>query len=43
LARTESVGPRLFLPGMSDVQAPILIVGVAATRQWDWTSAPDDE
>jgi putative ABC transport system permease protein len=38
------VGRRLFLPGMSDVQSPITIIGVAANaRQWDWTSAPDDE
>jgi putative ABC transport system permease protein len=39
-----AVGRRIYLPGMSDVQAAITIVGVAGdARQSDWTSAPDDE
>ena len=38
------LGRRIRLPGMSDVQAPITIVGVARNaRQSDWTGAPDDE
>lgn len=38
------VGRRIYLPGPSNVQAPITIVGVAAdARQSDWTSAPHDE
>ena len=38
------IGRRIRLPGMSDVQAPITIVGVARNaRQSDWTGAPDDE
>jgi putative ABC transport system permease protein len=40
----DPVGRRIHLPGPSEVQAPITIVGVAANaRQGDWTSAPDDE
>ena len=38
------VGRRIRLPGMSNVQAPITIVGVAANaRQSDWTATPEDE
>jgi putative ABC transport system permease protein len=38
------IGRRIHLPGMSRVQEPITIVGVASNaRQGDWTSAPDDE
>jgi len=38
------IGRRIRLPGPSDVQASITIVGVAANaRQSDWTGAPDDE
>jgi putative ABC transport system permease protein len=38
------IGQRIRLPGPSNVQAPITIVGVAANaRQADWTSTPDDE
>jgi putative ABC transport system permease protein len=40
----SAVGRRIYVPGMSDVQTPITIIGVAAdARQSDWTSAPDDE
>ena len=38
------IGRRITLPGVSNVQAPITIVGVSANaRQSDWTAAPDDE
>ena len=38
------VGRRIILPGPSNVQSPITIVGVAANaRQSDWTSAPEAE
>jgi putative ABC transport system permease protein len=38
------VGRRIYLPGISEVQAPITIVGVAANaRQSEWTGAPNDE
>ncbi len=38
------IGQRILLPGMSNVQAPITVIGVAANaRQSDWTSPPDDE
>ena len=38
------IGRRIRLPGVSDVQAPITVVGVAANaRQSDWTGAPNDE
>ena len=38
------VGRRIILPGPSDVQSPITIVGVATNaRQSDWTSAPEAE
>ena len=38
------IGRRIMLPGVSNVQTPITIVGVAANaRQSDWTAAPDDE
>jgi predicted permease len=38
------LGRRIQLPGVSDVQTPITIVGVAANaRQSDWTSAPESE
>jgi putative ABC transport system permease protein len=40
----DPIGRRIHLPGMSKVQAPIAVVGVAANaRQSDWTSSPDDE
>ena len=38
------IGRRIRLPGVSDVQEPITIVGVAGNaRQSDWTAAPADE
>jgi putative ABC transport system permease protein len=38
------IGRRFRLPGVSEVQEPITIVGVVANaRQSDWTGAPDDE
>jgi predicted permease len=38
------IGRRIHLPGPSNVQVPITIVGVAAdARQSDWISAPEDE
>jgi putative ABC transport system permease protein len=38
------LGRRIYLPGPSNVEAPITVVGVAANaRQSDWTSAPQDE
>lgn len=38
------IGRRIHLPGVSDVEAPITIVGVVANaRQSDWTGTPDDE
>jgi putative ABC transport system permease protein len=38
------IGRRITLPGASNVQALITIVGVAANaRQSDWTASPDDE
>jgi putative ABC transport system permease protein len=38
------IGRRIRLPGVSNVQEPITIVGVAASaRQSDWTAQPDDE
>jgi ABC-type antimicrobial peptide transport system permease subunit len=38
------IGRRITLPGVSHVQAPITIVGMAANaRQSDWTASPDDE
>ena len=38
------IGRRIYLPGVSEVQSAITIVGVAANaRQSDWTGAPDDE
>ena len=44
LAGGEPIGRRIRLPGVSDVQEPITIVGVAGNaRQSDWTAAPDDE
>jgi predicted permease len=40
----SAVGRRLHLPGPSDVQTVLTVVGVAANaRQSDWTSPPDDE
>ena len=38
------IGRRILLPGPSNVQAPIMIVGVVAdVRQSDWIGSPDDE
>jgi putative ABC transport system permease protein len=38
------IGRRIRLPGVSNVQTPITIVGVVANaRQSDWTGTPDDE
>ena len=38
------LGRRIHLPGPSNMEAPITVVGVAANaRQSDWTSAPQDE
>ncbi|HXW04376.1 MAG TPA: ABC transporter permease [Vicinamibacterales bacterium] len=38
------IGRRLFMPGMSDIRAPITIVGVTAdARQSDWTEPVHDE
>jgi ABC-type antimicrobial peptide transport system permease subunit len=40
----SAVGQRIRLPGPSDSQQPITIVGVAAdARQSDWTSPPSEE
>jgi predicted permease len=40
----DPIGRRIHLPGPSNVKAPITVIGVAANaRQYDWTSAPDDE
>ena len=39
-----AIGRRIFLPGVSNVTAPVTIIGIVANgRQADWTSAPDDE
>ncbi|MGH9309656.1 MAG: ABC transporter permease, partial [Vicinamibacterales bacterium] len=40
----SAIGRRIFLPGVSNEQRPVTIIGIAANaRQSDWTGAPDDE